>query len=277
MKFGNLSVVIGTTACNAGCSFCVADQICNTNLPKTKYNLINLEKACRIVQQSEVFTALLTGRGEPTLFPNQITEVLPIVNKYFPIIELQTNAMLDKNIFNGIATWIKNGLTTVCISCISYEHEANKQIYGNDYQDLIELANKFKSHGMTNLRITCVGLNGFIDSSEKIMELIYFCKSNGYTQCTWRPVWYKDDIVSHPYSISKDRILKIKEDFDNFSINQPNIELPHGATIYDIYGQNFCLANCMTRTNNCNEIRQLIVYPEGKITYDWQYEGFRIL
>jgi hypothetical protein len=33
----------------------------------------------------------------------------------------------------------------------------------------------------------------------------------------------------------------------------------------------------MTRTSDPKEQRQLIVYPEGQITYDWEYEGFNVI
>ena len=55
------------------------------------------------------------------------------------------------------------------------------------------------------------------------------------------------------------------------------LELPHGAFVYDLKGQNVCLTNCLTSTVNPNDIRQLIFFPDGRIAYDWKYRAARLL
>jgi hypothetical protein len=37
-------------------------------------NWRNFHKACRLAQLSDAITAMFTGKGEPTLFPDQITQ-----------------------------------------------------------------------------------------------------------------------------------------------------------------------------------------------------------
>ena len=55
------------------------------------------------------------------------------------------------------------------------------------------------------------------------------------------------------------------------------LELPHGAIVYDVNGQNVCFSNCLTRTDNPENIRQLIFFPDGHLRYDWEYKGAILL
>ena len=54
------------------------------------------------------------------------------------------------------------------------------------------------------------------------------------------------------------------------------LPLVHGAQVYDIEGQNFCLSDCLTINPESKEIRTLIFYADGSIFYDWQYQGARL-
>ena len=51
----------------------------------------------------------------------------------------------------------------------------------------------------------------------------------------------------------------------------------NGAKIYDVAGQNVCLADCLTIKPTTDDIRTLIFYGDGRLTYDWQYEGALLL
>jgi hypothetical protein len=55
------------------------------------------------------------------------------------------------------------------------------------------------------------------------------------------------------------------------------MHLPHGATIYDVKGQNVCMTNSLTLSTNPDEIRQLIYFPDGRLMYDWVHMGARVL
>ena len=55
------------------------------------------------------------------------------------------------------------------------------------------------------------------------------------------------------------------------------MKLSHGATVYDVYGQNVCLTNSLTIDKDSDSIRQLIFFPDGHLRYDWQYKGAILL
>jgi hypothetical protein len=51
----------------------------------------------------------------------------------------------------------------------------------------------------------------------------------------------------------------------------------HGAEVFDVDGQNVCMSDCLTNDASNGDIRTLIFYSNGRITYDWQYEGAVLL
>ena len=95
MKIQTMSIVVGGDACNAKCPFCIA-KMTNDETDSLKcdsINFRNLDKAILLAKQSGITTCILTGKGEPTLYIDEITEYLHRVGKEFPFIELQTNGL----------------------------------------------------------------------------------------------------------------------------------------------------------------------------------------
>lgn len=93
----------------------------------TKVNWRNFDKACRIAELNGITTVLLTGKGKPTLFPDQLTEYFRHLQKYnFPILELQTNAVLfaeqEEKYDKYLREWYELGLTIISISVVHYEN-----------------------------------------------------------------------------------------------------------------------------------------------------------
>lgn len=77
MKFKMFSVVVGSEACIAKCPFCVSCETPNKdNLKSCEINWRNLKIAANLANRSNVDTVMLTSRGEPLLFPDQITDYL---------------------------------------------------------------------------------------------------------------------------------------------------------------------------------------------------------
>lgn len=228
-KFQTFSVIAGTQACNARCDFCISQQTPENGVG-LKYSGVdfrNLVRACKLAEKSGVTTALITGKGEPTLFPQDILQYLEVLKDYFPIIELQTNSLnfalggsqhpgglqwgCDrrdnhwgskeypasekwKQYDSHLDDWVENGLTTIITSITHFENARNREIYCDqdgkfrfDYPDLARTQAYLKSKGLSR-RLSCVGCKGYIDSSKTIQQLIDFAKANGIEQLTWRPV-----------------------------------------------------------------------------------------
>src|SRR5437667_11672645 len=96
MNVTTFSIVAGSLACQARCEFCIAGMTpannVSTKLPEVDWR--NFRKTCRLAQVAGTTTVLITGKGEPTLFPDQITQYLEELQPYnFPVIEMQTNGI----------------------------------------------------------------------------------------------------------------------------------------------------------------------------------------
>ena len=155
MKIQTFTIVAGSAACNASCPYCVSKMTGKElGYKEPEINWRNFDKACRLAQINDVSTVLFTGKGEPTLHPEQLTDFLKNIKKYnFPLIELQTNALVFGREFEKyqpyLKKWINLGLNTMAISVAHYKKEKNKEIYtkNSDYIDLEDIIEKLHDTG----------------------------------------------------------------------------------------------------------------------------------
>ncbi|MFX1412184.1 MAG: hypothetical protein ACFFA6_17725, partial [Promethearchaeota archaeon] len=164
-------------------------------LKEPEVNWRNFKIACRLAARCGTTTAMLTGKGEPTLFPGQITRYLRAIAEFpFPIVELQSNGILmaeqPDSYARHLRDWYDLGMTTIAISIAHYLPEKNRLIYlphRTEYIDLPELIRMLHEHGFS-VRLACVLANGFIDSRQSLQELIAFAREHRVEQLTVRPV-----------------------------------------------------------------------------------------
>lgn len=281
-------------ACQARCPFCVSAFSPTNGLTTKKLtiNWRNFDIACRLAEKAGVTTAMLTGKGEPTLFPDQVTEYLEALKaRYnFPIVEIQSNGIdagrgkLDAY----LQRWYDLGLSTFAISVVSHREEHNQRIYTptSKYINLVETIAKLHQIGFS-VRLATVMVKGILDTPEAMDEMIQFARDNKVEQLTFRPVNQtakpdkanpKDQSIydwTTANRIPKEQVRVLQ---DHVADNGMELmQLPHGATIYDVKGQNVCMTNSLTLSTNPDEIRQLIFFPDGKLLYDWQYPGARVI
>jgi len=285
MKAQTMSIVVGGTACNASCPFCVSKQTEKSH-PVKDVNWRNFDKACRLAEIAGCTTVLLTGKGEPTLYPEEICCFLNGLGRYnFPLLELQTNGIeLQKPNFTDeeegwLMQWMDFSLNTICLSAVHYHPAKNREIYGNDYPEIDKLVNMLHQYGYT-VRLSIMAMQGYIETTGDIRALAAFCRHNQIEQLTVRPI-YGDPTSgdagkwASQHTLTPESWSGIRAYFDNEGSRV--LELAHGATVYDFEGQNLCLSNCLTTNTNADDIRQLIYYPDGTISCDWRYTGARIL
>ncbi len=291
MRFKTFSVVAGSEVCNARCPFCVSKMTPPNGLEAREpdVNWRNFNIAARLAKQSGVDTVMITGKGEPTLFPEQISKYLDALLRFeFPFIELQTNGIqIAENrakYDDYLRAWFEKGLAMPAISIVHYEPEKNRQIYlpyREKYIDLPELIGYFHEVGLS-VRLACIALDGFIDKAEELEKLIGFARENRVEQLTIRPVNKPEKTRNlKVYDWAERNLLKpsqledISKYLDRSGVRV--LELPHGGTVYDVNGQNVCLANSLTRDLDPEKGRQLVFFPDGHIRYDWEKEGAILL
>lgn len=290
MNIQTFSVISGTAACDASCPYCISKMTGMKGLsPKAeKVNWENFDKAARLASLSAVATVLITGKGEPLLFPEMITEYLEHLKKYdFPLIELQTNGLLLDYKFEKyrkyLSKWHNLGLGLVAISIVHYDPEKNKAIYTpqKKYMNLPRLIKRLRDLKFS-VRLSCTMIKNYIDSPREVRKLTAFAKSMGVEQLSLRPVTRPllsenkktFDWVGRNYLIDRD-ILKIRNFLDKNGHRL--VTYGHGSIIYDLNSQNVCLTNALTIKPETDDIRQLIFFPDGHLRFDWQFKGGVIL
>lgn len=294
MKIQTFSIVVGTKACNAACPFCVSRMTgFEPVIGKSRsINDLHFEKACRLAQIGGTTTVLLTGKGEPTLYPDEITRYMSALEKWgFPLIELQTNAIgigkLTKRTAkvklsnSTLARWRDLGLNTIAISAVSDRWDENASIYGEDYGELPYIAKYLHSKGFT-IRLCIMMLKGMIDRQSRVDEVIAFCREHGIEQLTIRPVRMPTNTKDANAStfVLEHGITEYQEIVVARHIEERGsrlLSLMHGAQVFDVDGQNVCLSDCLTNEPTNSDIRTLIFYSDGRLCYDWQHDGAVIL
>lgn len=288
-----MSILVGSAACQARCPFCVSRQtplqgVSNKHEP---INYRNWNQACGLAKASGVNTIMLTGKGEPTLFPHQITEVLNSLLPFnFPIIELQTNGIdiADGKIdHEQLFEWYRLGLRIISVSNVGVDKGFGQRIYTPYRKEYIDLASLIENlhKNKFSVRMATVMLKGGVDSYESIPELVLFAKRYNVEQLRLCPVNHSGVIETdeakevsewtRANALTEYQLKGIKDHIERNS--ELLLTLPHGANVYDYDGQNVCLANCLTESQNPDTIRQLIYFPDGSLRYSWQYKGARIL
>jgi len=229
-----------------------------------------------------LLTVLLTGKGEPMLHPQQITQYLDCINHRFPLIELQTNGTLIKKNVADLQRWRSRGLTLVCIS-IASESIANNRLMGikDDSYDFWEATKILQDIGL-NVRLNCTMTKAGIFRPEDCDRLIDRAFKAQIDQITFRE-------VTKPVTSLNQKVSKWIEEYQvpgaaarlsNYLLMQGAtrlLELPHGGIVYDYHGQNVAISNCLTGTTDPNDIRQIIFFPDGRVAYDWRYKGARLI
>jgi molybdenum cofactor biosynthesis enzyme MoaA len=283
MKTHTFSVVVGTGACNAKCPFCVSKMTCRAQA-RTEINWDRFETACGIASQARdgLVNVLLTGTGEPSLYPLDISDLLMQMKGRFPLVTLQTNGVLLTR--PHLRDWKQRGLTAVCLSITSASASRSNEIMGikDDDYNYWECAKMLHDEGLS-VRLNCTMLRDGVSQPEQVEDLIDKCLTARIEQLTLREVDRPADPASAPLVAQyvddqKPRGAATKlYHYMAMKGGTQLMELPHGGTVFDYRDQNVCITNCLTDTRDPDDIRQIIFFPNGEISYDWKYKGARIL
>lgn len=296
MKIQTLSVLCGTAACNARCPFCVSKMTYEGCSKPEAINTRNFEIACRLAERAGVTTAMLTGKGEPTLWPEQIGMYLYWLDKKFPFIELQTNGirMGDGSILDETLTeWWNRGLTTICLSVVHWDQKPNHEIYlphlpSKAYPPVEKTIARLHRIGFS-VRLNCIMLKGQIDNwaarcGSSVRGLIDFAKEHKVEQLTLMPVKSASRTRSQDernwaldHELPDEEVHNIRAELETHG--HMLMDLAHGARVFDYHGQNVCLSNCLTKETytDSSTMRNLIFFPDGHLRYDWEYQGAILL
>jgi MoaA/NifB/PqqE/SkfB family radical SAM enzyme len=283
-RIHTLTPLVGGAACNARCQFCIAGMTpLNTiSSTATALNTAEFARVCQYALAHDAASLLYTSKGEPTLWPDQLTEYLQVSSRFaFPSVELQTNGIpiADAKKVNDshLKEWRRLGLSMVAISITSYDAEKDHKTYlpyRSQYIDLPKLIAKLHGHGL-QVRLACVMVRGNVDSPAELDKLMAFAGANEVEQLTVRPVnkpaVSRDDKItvwiSNNYLLDDQKQALVAHLDSNGTLLK---KLPWGGRIYDVNGQNVCYTNSLTKDDDADVGRQLIFFPDGFVSDSWE-------
>lgn len=286
------SVIAGSRSCVNSCPICISEMTPDYGIG-TKEPYVDWEKfrkATRIARNHGAENVLITSKGEATLFPYQVTRYLhEIEREPFDRRELQTEGSVlatgGRLYDEFLRVWKDHGLDVIAVSIYHYDSAKNAEMFrpkSDKQYDLAKFVKKLDSHGL-GVRLSCVMMEGCIDTPQEVDKLIDFSRDNGVLQLTLRradkPVApnHEDNVgFIDKHALRKERFDDIAK-YLQFKGTLCDV-LPHGAYVYEIDRQNVCITTGLTCDAGEKEIRQLIFFPPGMLTTSWEnIYGGRIL
>lgn len=285
MRISTLSIMVGSSACNLRCKYCIS---------RTTYNIAEknklfvpskalIEKAARVFTQGEGFTALITGKGEPTIIPHiKMTNLIHTLYQYTPVVELQTNGVFLTN--QIVKDYARAGLSTIAISCASYNDKFNYQVMASSCEGGWSLEEKARLVIENNLvlRLAVVATRGGIENISSFLKFIQWLKSlapeNYPLQITIRklglPARYQLK-TKRGQEVAKFVTANMVETTPIWQYLQKHgqkiMTFPWGSEVFDYEGVGVCVSECLTIRPQDDTIRSAILYPDGHLRYSWEY------
>lgn len=288
MRYYLITPVVGGSACNARCPFCVASMTPHNGVTTKAVvpDWSEYRRVCAFAQARGADEILYTSKGEPTLWPDLLTEYLRQAQQFgFARSVLQTNGIpiFERKLVKDshLRNWRELGLQMIALSVTHYDASRNREIYvpyRDRYICLSKLINDLHGFGFA-VRLAVVLVSGYIDSPQELDRMIAFAHDNGVEQLTVRPVNRPDVSANDEVSnwvgenfLTAEKKQALHEHLDH--VGKRVDQLPWGGLVYDVNGQNVCITNSLTnRTDDPDLARQLIFFPDNKVSYSWEMEA----
>ena len=279
-KIYSVSALVGSSKCNANCSFCAAKNLrCDANLedgcmPNT------FKSALKLSARYGGWSLSLTGSGEPTCSPVAVTNALIDYQEvaqqgaYFPNINLFTNGILladDDFCEKYLPLWKNLGLTAIAVSIHGLDEIEQAQAYNvPTYPKFKKIFNNIKKYGL-QARATILLRKGAIDTPQKYLKSIEMLRDVEVNNITSWMVGNPDG-SRNDFSPSRFNMFKIKMWLKR------NTKLCHGHVwgggVFDYKGIMIRLTDYVTKHDPKKDfVRQLVVFQDGLVAYSWIKEG----
>ena len=282
MKVQTFSVLVGNSSCNAKCPFCISRMTGSAiGVIPTNVNWLRFARARDLAVASGATTMMLTGKGEPTLWPYLITKYIKAAKKAFPIVELQTNGLTLSDYAiseDTLDEWKDGHLVTIALSLVHWDRQRNTDIYGQSY-DIQQMVDELHGHGFS-VRLCVTMLKGYIDDFDGMRIMAFKAKEWGVEQLTFTPVNAPAGDTKDPEAAKYVAANRLSADAPNLlhadllgAGATPLLTLSHGGLVMDYNGQNVCLNNCLGPVRNNGTMRNIIFHPDGHVRFNWTHES----
>jgi len=240
-------------------------------------DVVILRKSIQFALNHRAQNVLITGKGEPTLYPAQISQYLAELKGLpFDKRELQTEGsyISREGMTPMLETWRYLDLDYIAISIYHYNPKLNQEMFRNPYgYSPVDLCIKLTDMGY-RVRLSCVMAQGYIDSIDKVNRLLDYARECGAIQLSLRTVDCPPNPVdktvaknARKYRLTDTQYENIMNHFRKHGIYCD--KLPHGAEIWEINGQNICITDGLSDDAGKDNIRQLVFFPQGILTSSW--------
>lgn len=294
MSIQSLSIVVPGKNCINNCKFCVSrthEEIIYADVfPKPDIHCMKKKAYIRdlyYAKQLGCNTMMLTGECEPQQNMPFIEWLLNDVNSWegqmdygdrpkasiFHNIEIQTTGVgLDKG--DRLSKLMEWGVRTISISMSSFDDDMNSQIISNGINkvDIYNLCKTIKEMGFM-LRLSLNMNKEFYKYTPE--EIFNKAASLGANQVTLRSLYKCGKDCPQDHWIGENCDREKDEEYLNYVriCGNPLEILPYGNMKYSVCGMGTVVdGDCMSK-NNPNDIRYLILRPDGHLYTRWDDKG----
>lgn len=206
-KLDGISILVGTSSCNANCSFCAGRQH-RDKAPKRDgiIDEARLNNVLNYCHDMNCHYITLTGSGEPTLSPKSVSAVLNIIKAFkergilFNPVNLYTNGIRigrdEQFCKKYLKLWKLLGLTSIYVSAYSSNKELNAKAFGiKEYPEFETIFRRIKDFGF-KLRISVILRKGYTDGKDSLRMLCNMFYGFGADNISVWPLKNEDDSLS---------------------------------------------------------------------------------
>lgn len=278
-KIYSVTALLDSSTCNANCSFCSTkalrqDTVLDSKIPAT------FKSALMLSARYGGYTLTLTGSGEPTCSPHAVTKALKKyaevshLGAFFPNVVLESNGIMLANEFfceAYLPRWKYLGLTAISVSIHDISEDGQARACGiNFYPSFQKIFENIRKHGL-QCKTTILLRNGAIDNAVMFQKAINMLQSYGVHNVTGLMIGDTGG-TRNELSLTNKGIQSIKKWL------KKECKLCHnnafGNQIYDYNGSLIYLSDYTGKYNpNQTHIKQLVVYQNGLVSYDWIKKG----
>lgn len=302
-RIQNFTALAGTVTCDAKCGFCVANMTTPAGVNRKPAPLLPerwFRKALVMAENRLADSFLITGKGEPTLFPEHVNQYLDMMNTLgingkssIPFWEMQSNVLRIGDMAEGkqsgipgleegtLGQWFAKGLDLFAISRVDVDDANNSIVYRRNMPNLGRTIRYLRDMGF-HVRLCIMMHEGMVNGPDAFERVLAFCIENSVDQLTIRAIRkpVRSESTSTSQYVAKNGITEEQEVafFEHVSNRGSLIRhMLHGAMVFDVDGQNVCMSDCLTIEPENQDIRSLIFEPvndrDAKIYTQWDYKG----
>lgn len=272
LRAGNLTIAVPYYGCNKNCPYCISQMTGNFKNNKNKF-LRNFRTVKTTANAADVFSVLITGKGEPLITLEKDESTFTLTLLYFNgfNLEIQTNGILLNE--NTVDFLDEYKVDTIAISIDSLQ----------ELLDFEQIIGYIKSKDMS-VRIT-MNLSSLSFPCENLTEkLLSKCKEFDVDHFKMNPVSVPEGLedTTQGRFISNMDMKPIERNISTLKEiclkNEPPFgALNYGPYLYDVDGILVSSPSlCIQESHKVSDLRSLIYLQDGHLYTSWKTKASKI-